>query len=478
MKTILKILPLLLSLILDSCLERESVSQEFFPDYSDAVIPCNIAPLNFRVSGTSGILVRIKGGTGEYVFKGRRGLMKFSSGRWHSMLNAEKGDTLNVSIIAKGQHRGKDAVKLMKWFVSNDSIDRYLSYRLIEPAYEVWSRMQIEERDMESFHTRLIGDNRNAGNSCMNCHTTNRNGTAFMHLRGPGGGTIVSYNGKLLKLNTKTDYSGGGVYGDISPDGRYVVFTTADITFSIHSRLDKRMEVFDSRSDLAILDLENLTVSDCPAVKGDEYQETFPCFSADGKTIFFCRTRHHEQPDSTFNMHYDIAAVLFDAETGKPGDKVVTVIPSREKLSFSHLKCSPDGKWLMVTVSDYGTFPVWHDESENWLVNLRTGQINTMERANARGADTYHSWSSNSRWVVFASKRDDRVYGRPYIAHVDDDGQVSGAFLLPMRDPNLYRRTMKSFNLPELYRQPEVWGTHETASFYKRVDPIQVDYKP
>ena len=480
MRRITRYIPvILISLLLDACSGKSEGSlADIYPDYSDVTIPCNIAPLNFRIEGASRIFVKAKGTSGEYIFKSRGELMKFNQRKWHSMLNAEKGGRLTVSVVSKGRKRGRAGVKELSWTVSEDSIDRYLSYRLIEPAYEVWSRMQIEERDMESFRTRLIGDNRNAGKACMNCHTTNRNGTSFMHLRGAGGGTMVSRNGKIVKLNTRTENSGGGVYGDITPDGRYAVFTTADITFSIHSRVDKRMEVFDSRSDLMILDLDNLTVSDGPSIKGDEYQESFPCFSPDGRTIFFCRAVHHEQPDSTYDMHYDIAAVQFDPETGKPGDKVYTVIPSRERLSFSNLKCSPDGQWLMATVADYGTFPVWHDESENWLINLRTGQINTMERANARGADTYHSWSSNSRWVVFASKRDDKVYGRPYIAHVDVDGQVSGAFLLPMRDPALYRRTMKSYNLPELYPEPEIWGTHETAAFYNKVTPVQVTYKP
>ncbi len=470
---------ILLSFLLEACGGKSKGSlADIYPDYTDVTIPCNIAPLNFRIEGASRILVRVKGGSDEYIFRSRGELMKFNQGKWHSMLDAEKGGTLTVSVISKGRKRGTAGVKELSWTVSRDSIDRYLSYRLIEPAYEVWSRMQIEERDMESFRTRLIGDNRNAGRSCMNCHTTNRNGTSFMHLRGANGGTIVNRKGTLMKLNTRTDQSGGGVYGDITPDGRFVVFTTADITFSIHSRIDKRMEVFDSRSDLMVLDLDNLTVSDSPAITGDAYQETFPCFSPDGKMIFFCRAEHLLQPDSTFDVHYDISAVRFNPETGKPDDKVITVIPARERLSFSHLKCSPDGRWLMTSVADYGTFPVWHDESENWLINLRTGQINTMEKANARGADTYHSWSSNSRWVVFASKRDDKVYGRPYIAHVDEDGQVSGAFLLPMRDPALYRRTMRSYNLPELYPEPEIWGTHETAAFYNKVTPVQVTYKP
>ena len=461
-------------LLLAGCSHRTATDiNGMFPDYSDVTIPCNIAPLNFRVGGASKITVTVNGSAGrQYRFTGRKGLVKFPVGKWHKMLEAEKGNTIDVNV----EYNGK--TDAFTWTVIPDPIDKYMSYRLIEPAYEVWSGIQIEQRDMESFSTVLLGDNRNAELCCMNCHTSNRNGTSFMHLRGAKGGTILNRNGKLLKLKTSTDKTGNTVYGDISADGRYGVFTTADITFAIHSQVDMKMEVYDKRSDLVVLDFDNLTVTDSPATSGDEYQETFPCFSADGRTIFFCRAVHHNQPDSIEDMHYDIAVVAFDPETGKMGDKVITIVSAQDRFSFSHLKASPDGQWLMVTAAQYGTFPVWHKESELWLIDLQTGNIETMPRVNAYGADTYHSWSSNSRWVVFASKRDDLVYGRPYIAYIGPDGQVGKPFLLPQKDPDKYVTMLKSFNLPELYTIPEVYNAREVATIYRKVQTEQVQYKP
>ena len=460
-------------LLLAGCSHQtvETVS-ELFPDYSDVTIPCNIAPLNFRVGGARKITVTVKGNVGDYKFSGRNGLVKFPVRKWHGMLEAEKGNVLNVNV----EYDGK--VDSFTWTVASDPIDKYMSYRLIEPAYEVWNGIQIEQRDMENFSSVLLGDNRNAELCCMNCHTSNRNGTSFMHLRGAKGGTILNRNGKLIKLNTRTDKTGNTVYGDISADGRYGVFTTADITFAIHSRVDQKMEVFDKRSDLVVLDFDNLTATDSPATTGEEYQETFPCFSADGRTIFFCRAVHHEQPDSISDMHYDIAVIAFDPETGKMGNRVITIISAGENLSFSHLKASPDGRWLMATAASYGTFPVWHKESELWLIDLQTRNVETLSKVNAYGADTYHSWSSNSRWVVFASKRDDLVYGRPYIVYIGPDGSTGKPFLLPQKDPDKYSKMLKSFNLPELYTIPEVYNARQVATFYKDVKTEQVQYKP
>lgn len=449
-------------------------SEDIFPDYSDIVIPCNIAPLNFMIDGAEKVNVTIDGNK-EYSFSNRGETLRFPLKKWKRMLDAEKGNSLEVKIFANGD---KNPLKEFEWTISADSIDKYLSYRLIEPAYEVWSRIEIEERNMENFVTRSIGDNRTADKCCINCHTTNRQGTSFMHLRGSNGGTILNRNGEVIKLNTKTEFTGNTVYGDISADGRYGVFTTADIKFAIHTHYTKRMEVYDSSSDLVVLDFDNLTVTDAPSVKGTEFQETFPCFTPDGKTIFFCRAKSLPQPDSLTSMKYDIAAVQFNPETGEIGDKVYTVVSTEGRnLSFSHLKCSPDGRYLMATAASYGTFPVWHEESELWLIDLRTGAIDVMKDANARYADTYHSWSSNSRWVVFASKRDDKVYGRPYIAYIDENGKASKAFVLPQKNPDLYNTTLKSFNLPELSAVKEDYNARDVSVLYNKIEPKQVTYK-
>ena len=464
-------------LILAACSDNAADGpMSLTPDYCDITIPCNIAPLNFRVNGASDFTVSVEGSNGSYEFKGRRGLVSFGLGKWHSMLETEKGNTLNVCVKASAS--GKEPFeRKFTWTVSPDSIDAYLSYRLIEPAYEVWNEIQIEERCLEDFSTRLLADNASTDKSCMNCHVTNGNGTSFMHIRGSRGGTVLNRNGQVSKISTATDRTGGGVYGDISPDGRYGVFTTADITFAIHSRTDMRMEVYDKRSDLVVIDFDNLTAADSPATSGSEYQETFPCFSANGHIIYFCRAQSFQQSDSTASMHYDIAAVQFDPETGKMGDTVKTLIRGGENLSFSHLKVSPDGRWLMATVATYGTFPVWHPESELWLIDLKEHSVDIMPETNAYGADTYHSWSRNSRWVVFASKRDDMVYGRPYIVHIDGQGHAGKAFVLPQRDPVMYTSTMKSFNMPELYPAREDYGSRSISRLYDCSDIRPVIYR-
>ena len=51
---------ILLSFLLEACGGKGKGSlADIYPDYTDVTIPCNIAPLNFRIEGASRILVRV-----------------------------------------------------------------------------------------------------------------------------------------------------------------------------------------------------------------------------------------------------------------------------------------------------------------------------------------------------------------------------------------------------------------------------------
>ena len=110
---------------------------------------------------------------------------------------------------------------------------------------------------------------------------------------------------------------------------------------------------------------------------------------------------------------------------------------------------SPDGKYLLYTLSGYGNFSIWHKDADLYMIDLSTLQSYPLEAANSDDVESYHSWSSNSRWFVFSSRRIDGLYTRPYIAYVDEDGKVGKPFLLPQKDAGFYQSFMKSFNIPE-----------------------------
>ena len=87
-----------------------------------------------------------------------------------------------------------------------------------------------------------------------------------------------------------------------------------------------------------------------------------------------------------------------------------------------------------------------------------------MAEVNSEDTESFHNWSSNSRWLVFSSRRDDGLFTRPYFCHVDAKGKVSKAFMLPQRNPlRFYRERFLSFNVPEFVILPTRFDGHKAT---------------
>ena len=211
------------------------------------------------------------------------------------------------------------------------------------------------------------------------------------------------------------------------------------------------MEVYDTASDLTVADFDNNRMLNPPHVARQDKFETFPCFSADGEWVFFCSADTLALPGQIKQVRYSLLKAPFDVNTGMIGEQIDTVWNAeRHQASACHPKASPDGRWLMFTNASYGTFPINHSESTLNMVDLGTGEINMLEGVHGDKSDTYHSWSSDSRWFVFASKRGDGQYGKPYFCHLDEDGNPTKPFALPQKSAFFYEYNLKSFNIPDL----------------------------
>ena len=78
-----------------------------------------------------------------------------------------------------------------------------------------------------------------------------------------------------------------------------------------------------------------------------------------------------------------------------------------------------------------------------------------MTEINSDDVESYHSWSSNGRWVAFSSRRYDGNYTRPFIAYIDKKRQrVANLYELPQEVPDMHRRFMRSYNIPEFMNGP------------------------
>lgn len=451
-----------------------ATAPDIFPDYVGVTVPAGIAPLDFCIEdeNVTGIYARAASGSGLSVSSFRGRSTRFPARRWHRMLASAKGDTIKLSVTAKTDS-GWVSFKPFNIIVSKDDIDYGLCYRKISPGYEAFGPMGIYERDLSSFRERaLIENDRFFG--CVNCHSFNRcNPDGYsLHIRGKHGATLLQNDGKLEAFNTKTDKTiGSCVYPYWHPSGKYIAYSSNDTHQGFHVCPDKLIEVFDCDSDVQIYDLDTgeLTIPSACAQKGR--WESFPAFSPDGEVLYFTSAAPEAIPDSLTNIRYNLCKVGFNADTGQCGgpEDVVTVIDAASGgKSVAFPKPSFDGRFLMYTLSDYGTFPIWHHEADLWLMDLESGKTRPVDEANSEDTDSYHDWDSSSRWFVFSSRRLDGLFTRLFICHIDENGNVGKPFLLPQRNPGkYYSELFRSYNVPEFVASPVPFNTREALKLIK-----------
>jgi hypothetical protein len=433
---------------------------EIDPDYSYVTIPPNIAPMNFIIKedGNSFKIIATGGTSGHQIkIRSSDGIIRFPEKSWRKLIKDSQGDKITIQVYSSNRDKKiLDEYEPFYMYVSNESIDPYLTYRLIHPGYYSWSHIKIVQRSIESFEEESLFDNQIMEKNCVNCHSFNSNSADrfLIHIRGSRGGTYFIENGTITRTDPKIDaMPGGATYPSWHPDGRYVAFSSNQVRQSFYSIPKKSIEVFDLVSSLILYDRkknEIISITDKDTIK---YLQTFPSWSSDGKYLYFCRAVQYisgsnPEMEQIKKTHYDLARKSFDPESRSFGETEIVFNAAGINKSASFPRISPDGKYLIFTLADYGTFPIWHREADLYILDLQTGSTDKM-KINSEETESYHTWSVNGRWMVFSSRRVDGRSGRPYFAHIDSAGNQGKEFILPQRDPALYNRMLESFNIPE-----------------------------
>lgn len=441
-----------------SCSDTIPASKEttehpvLFPDYAEVTIPYNIAPLNFRIENphTEAFAV-FSLGERKMQVKEKNGQFRIPMPQWKSLLKDAAGKAVRVNLYAKDKEWV--AYPAFSFFIAPEPMDSYLAYRLIEPGYELWNQMGIYQRNLEDYEQSPIMENKYSGQNCMNCHSfcMQNPDKMLFHMRDKYSGTYLIDGDKIEKLNTKTDQTLSPlVYPSWHPSGKYVAFSVNQTSQSFHSNDRNRVEVFDSQSDVVVYDVEKHQIVSTPSLRTEGAFETFPTFSPDGKTLYFCSAKARAMPQAFSEVKYNLCSIAFDPATRQFGTRIDTLYNAEVNgKSVSFPRVSPDGKFLLYTLSGYGNFSIWHKDADLYLLDIVSGTSRPLHEANSTDTESYHSWSSNSRWIVFSSRRIDGLYTRPYFAYIDEQGNASKPFLLPQEDTEFYHRSMKSYNIPE-----------------------------
>ncbi len=428
------------------------------PDYTNIVIPPNIAPLNFKINeeGTKFyIYIYTDSKEANHIGINARGnIVTIPIKQWKNLLSENPGKELYIDIYQKDKNNRWSKFHTIKNKITKEKIDSHVAYRLINLGYVLWIEMGIYQRNIENFDESAILTNRVTGQNCMNCHSFANNNpeTMMFHMRGNYGGTMIVKNDEADKVNTATEYTlSAGVYPAWHPDGNHIAFSVNKTVQQFHATKNKNIYVWDKASDLVIYDIQKNIITTSPKVSTKRL-ENLPEWSPDGKYLYFCSAP--EWRGKEYNeLKYDLMRISYAVETNNWGN-VKPILTARETgKSISFHKISPDGKYLLFSMSDYGYFSIHFPSSDLYMLNLETKQYRKLD-INSEYSESYHSWSSNSRWFVFASKRKDSLCSRLYFSYVDTLGNVYKPFLMPQKDPDFYDTYMMNYNVPELIDGP------------------------
>lgn len=457
---------------------------DIFPDYKDVTIPCNIAPLNFNVLSGEGskTVLLLTAGDETLCIRADDGLVSFRKGLWKRLLSENKGRELSLQVCVRESGEWR-AYQPFSMHVAEDEIDPYLAYRLVPPGYSLWQEMSIRQRCLENFDEDVIYSNDQGKGNCVNCHSfCGRDADVMlMHMRSELAGTYVFRNGSAEKLDTKTDRTMSAlVYPYWHDSGKYVAFSVNKTNQVLHASDPNRIEVFDENSDVVVYDVEGHEIVASDVLASETAFETFPSFSPDGRSLYFCTSDAVEpMPERYQEARYSLCRVEFNPDDCSVGSIVDTLYNAEVSGgSVSYPRISPDGRFLVFTLSGYGNFSIWHKDADLYCMDLHSRALSSLDSVNSNDVESYHSWSGNSRWLVVSSRRHDGLYTRPYISYVNADGKFQKPFMLPQKNPlSFYDSNLFSYNIPEFIDGKVNLRGRVVADFASDTEPVSRNYR-
>jgi hypothetical protein len=291
--------------------------------------------------------------------------------------------------------------------------------------------------------------------------------------------TLLIKDGVVSKIKAKIGYTA------LHPSGKIVLYSLNDLPMFFHSANKEVRDTVDMDSVLAYYIIGSKTVKTAPQISRKDLLETWPAWSADGKYLYYCTApltwmgQKKVPPAGYDKVKYDLVRISYDINSDKWGE-VETVLSAQDtERSIAMPKISPDGRWLMFCMCDYGCFPPWQQSSDLYIMDLKAAKETSKYEyrrldLNSDKSEGWHSWSSNSRWILFSSKRDNGLFTRIYISYVDESGKTYKPIVVPKKDPAFYDKCLDALTNAEFVNGP-VAVTGERLAEAIRSEGISVE---
>ena len=286
--------------------------------------------------------------------------------------------------------------------------------------------------------------------TCANCHSFSNDGKYLgMDMDGPSGDKgsyavapvrpeMVIQNEQVFTWNSfNPGWVTFGLFSRVSPDGHYVISSVNESVF-VTNYLDFRFlqTFYPTRGILAFYDRTTGKIQPLPGAGDPQYVHCNSVWTPDGKSLVFLRAKARDsvpvgsRPEKAndpneIQIRYDLCTIPFNE--GRGGEVRPLPGASGNGKSNSFPKISPDGRWIVWVQAGNGL--LMRPDSELYIMPLAGGTPRRMN-CNLSPMNSWHSFSPNSRWLVFSSKAF-TPYTQMFLTHIDESGNDSPAVLVP-----------------------------------------------
>ena len=249
-----------------------------------------------------------------------------------------------------------------------------------------------------------------------------------------------------------------GLLSQVSPDGRYVISTVKDrAVFVATPGIEFSQLFFPIKGILAVYDTQTGTYAPLPGADDPEYVQSNPTWSPDGKHVVFARAKAYRKEaienasgvlldetdvpefiEDNEPFKFDLYRVPFNEGRGGKAEPIEGA--SHNGMSNYFAKFSPDGKWIVFCKAE--NYMLLMPDSELYIIPAEGGEARRL-RANTPRMNSWHSFSSNGRWLVFSSKAN-TPYTQLFLTHIDEDGESTPPVVL-----DRFTGTYGAANIPE-----------------------------
>ncbi len=456
------------------------------PDYCGTVIPPNIAPLNFLVEEKGiqyCIKIYSKQGTPIDILSWTPKI-SIPEDSWNELLSLNRGQELLIDIFVKAENKEWNKFQTITNKIANEEIDAFLVYRKIHPSHNTWCKMGLYQRNLQNFEESPVLKNDRYKYGCAHCHTFCNNSADKISISTRSS----DYKSSLLIVEGDKIYKIARQFGFTSwhPSGRLLACTINYPPLILHANRNEMRDIVDIDSWIGFYHLDSKEIRTIPQLSRKDWLENYPTWSPDGRYLYFCNAkmlwtdRNTVPPEHYQESKYSLFRISYDIEQDQWGEIETILLAKETGLSINQPRVSPDGRWLTFSMCEYSCWPSYHPDSDLYILDLKaTGETGKPEyrkmEINSDQCESWHSWSSNSRWIVFSSKRNNPLFNRSYITYVDENGKQYKAFVVPQKDPTFYDADLSTYTIPELVTGPVKATGEKLARVIRNLENVPVD---